>query len=101
MAYARGMELPPVASAGAGSGLVATGSAIRRQQARFDQDAQRTVADSLASSDAGSATSVSGQLTSDVVGLRTDSIVNSILYSVFRAQAEQQREAADLVKPRD
>jgi len=36
-----------------------------------------------------------------VVGLKTDSIVNSILFSVFKAQADQSKQLADLVTPRD
>ncbi len=88
------MTLPPVAL-----GLAATGNAIQRQQASFDAKAEQTVADSLAAADPEIA-SDSSQLTGDLVGLKTDSIINSILYSVFRAQADQQREAADLLKPR-
>ena len=80
-------------------GLSATGAAIQRNLARFDARAERTVADSLAAADPESPAD-SGQLTGDLVGLKTDSIVNSILFSVFRAQAEQSREAADLLKPR-
>lgn len=87
------MELPSVAM-----GLSGTGSAISRQLARFDQRAEQTVADSLAAADP--AAGDSGQLAGDLVGMQTDRIVNSILFSVFRAQAEQQREAADLVRPR-
>lgn len=85
--------------AAASLGLIATGSAIQRQQARFDEQAGQTVADSLAAADP-QAAGDGGQLASDLVGLKTDSVVNSILYSVFRAQADQQREAADLLKPR-
>lgn len=81
------------------AGLTATADAIRRQQVRFDERAEKTVADSLALADPDSAGDA-GALTADVVGMQTDSIVNSILYGIFRAQAEQQREAADLVKPR-
>ncbi len=92
--YDRTMELPPVAL-----GLNATGNAIRKQMERFDQRSEQTVADSLAAADPDSAGD-SGQLTADLVGLKTDSIVNSILFSVFRAQAEQSREAADLLKPK-
>ncbi len=88
------MEIPPIAL-----GLSATGSAIQRQQARFDTQAEQIVSDTLAASDP-AAGGDSGQLTSDIVGLKTDSVVNSILFSVFRAQAEQQRETADLLKPR-
>ena len=88
------MELPPVAL-----GLQATGTAIQRAQTRFDERAAQTVADSLAAADP-EAGGDSDQLAGDLVGMKTDSIVNSILFSVFRAQAEQQREAADLVRPR-
>jgi hypothetical protein len=84
-------------TASIGLGLNATGAAIRKQQAAFDQQAEQTVADSLAAADPTSA-SDSSDLVGDVVGLKTDQIVNSILYSVFRAQADQQREAADLLK---
>ncbi len=94
MAYTRVMEIPPVAL-----GLSATGNAIRRQQASFDQRAEQTVADSLAAADPASAGD-SSQLTRDLVGMKTDSVVNSILFSVFRAQADQQREVADLLKLR-
>lgn len=93
-AYDDGMEIPSVAL-----GLSATGSAISRQMARFDQRAEQTVAASLAAADP-AAGGDSGELASNLVGMKTDSIVNSILFSVFRAQAEQQREAADLIKPR-
>jgi hypothetical protein len=88
------MEIPPIAL-----GLTATGNAIQRQQARFDQQASQTVADSLGTAGPQTAGD-SGQLASDLAGLKTDSVVNSILYGVFRAQADQQREAADLLKPR-
>lgn len=81
------------------AGLQATGAAIGRQMRAFDEQAERTVADSLAAADPD--TPVDGAaLATDLVGLKTDQIVNSILFSVFRAQAEQQREAADLVRPR-
>lgn len=83
-----------------GLGLQATGAAIRTQQQAFDAQAEKTVADSLAAADPDTPTD-SAALTSDLVGMKTDQIVNSILFSVFRAQAEQQREAADLVKPRE
>jgi len=89
------MELPPVAL-----GLQATGTAIQRAQTRFDERAAQTVADSLAAADPDTPTD-SAQLTSDVVGLKTDSIVNSILFSVFKAQADQSKQLADLVTPRD
>lgn len=95
MAYDDTMEPSAV-----GLGLNATGNAIQRQMRHFDDQAERTVADSLAASDPES-TVDSAQLTGDLVGLKTDSIVNSILFSVFRAQAEQSREAADLLKPRN
>ena len=81
------------------SGLVSTGAAISRQQQRFDERAEQTVADSLRAADP-EAAGDSGQLTTDLVGLVADRAVNSVLYIVFRAQAEQQREAADLIKPR-
>ena len=88
------MNLPPVAL-----GLSATGNAIQRQLARFDDRAEQTVADSLAAADPATAAD-SAQLTGDIVALNTDNVVNSILFSVFRAQAEQSREAADLLKPK-
>lgn len=83
-----------------GLGLQATGAAIRKQQQAFDEQAGKTVADSLAAADPDTPTD-GAALTSDLVGMKTDQIVNSILFSVFRAQAEQQREAADLVRPRE
>lgn len=83
---------------GNGLGLQATGAAIRKQLQAFDERAEKTVADSLAAADPDTPTD-SSQLTRDLVGLKSDQIVNSILFSVFRAQAEQQREAADMVKP--
>jgi hypothetical protein len=89
------MELAPIAR-----GLQATGTAIQRAQTRFDERAAQTVADSLAAADPDTPTD-SAQLTSDVVGLKTDSIVNSILFSVFKAQADQSKQLADLVTPRD
>lgn len=88
-----------ISSATSGLGLNATANAIRSQQQAFDQRAEQTVADSLAASDPDTATD-SSALTQDLVGMKTDQVVNSILYSVFRAQADQQREAADLLKPR-
>lgn len=91
------MDIRTIAS-GSG-GLQATGAAIRRQQQAFDERAEQTVADSLAAADPDTPTD-SSVLATDLVGLKSDQIVNSILFSVFRAQAEQQRETADLVKPR-
>lgn len=90
------MSIPPIVSGSAG--LQATGQAIRRGQQAFDERAERIVAETAAMSDPATAGD-SAALTGEVVGLQTDRVVNSILFAVFRAQAEQQREAADLVRP--
>jgi hypothetical protein len=95
------MSIPPIVSGTAGyrgaAGLAATGQAIRRGQEAFDARADRIVAETAALADPESAAD-SAALTGEVVGLQTDRVVNSILFAVFRAQAEQQREAADLVR---
>lgn len=88
-----------ISSISSGLGLQATGNAIRKQQQAFDAQAEQTVADSLAAANPDTPTD-SSALTNDLVGMKSDQIVNSILFSVFRAQAEQQREAADLLKPK-
>ncbi|GDY11418.1 hypothetical protein LBMAG53_02950 [Planctomycetota bacterium] len=90
-------------------GISSTAAAIQRNQARFDTRAEQVVADAealssgpapaaatAASADPASGT---GDLTSDVVGLHSDSMVNSVLYSVFKKQLEQQRSLIDLIDP--
>lgn len=83
-------------------GLAGTGAAISRQLAQSDERAVRTVADTLAAADPDPAVAgeAAGRLPGDLVGLQSNRIVNAILFNVFRAQAEQQREAADLIRPR-
>ncbi len=89
-------------------GIPSTAAAIQRNQARFDTRAEQVVADAAALSagptaDAAAsndpATGGSGDLTSDVVGLNSDSMVNSVLYSVFKKQLEQQQSLIELIDP--
>ena len=87
-------------------GIPSTAAAIQRNQARFDTRAEQVVADAAALStgptaDAAAASNnpATGDLASDVVGLKSDSLVNSVLYSVFRKQLEQQQSLVELVDP--
>lgn len=89
------MDIPAIST-----GLAGTAAAIQRGQKSFDDRAQQVTADSLAMADPGPDQGSSGDLAGDVVGLQADAISNSILYKVFQRQAEQQREAADLLRPK-
>ena len=74
-----------------GGGLAATGSSIAKAQERFDRAAERVAKGTL--DDGGSA-----PLVEDVVDVKSQSLVNQLLYSVFARQADQQKQAADLLK---
>jgi hypothetical protein len=74
-----------------GGGLAATGSSIAQTQARFDRAAERVANGTL--DDGGSA-----PLVEEVVDVKSESLVNQMLYSVFARQADQQKQAADLFR---
>jgi hypothetical protein len=76
---------------GAGSGLAATGNSIAKAQERMDRAAERVANGTL--DDGGSA-----PLVEAVVDVKSESLVNQMLYSVFARQADQQKQAADLLK---
>ena len=74
-----------------GGGLAATSSSIAKAQERFDRAAERAANGTL--DDGGSA-----PLVEDLADVKTESLVNQMLYSVFARQADQQKQAADLLK---
>lgn len=92
-----------------GTGIAATAAAIQRGQQRFDSDAAQVVAAAQdlggadPSADGAAATAVDAPATSDLtgslVGLNADAFVNRVLFAVYRKQAEQQSQAADLIRP--
>jgi hypothetical protein len=83
------MEIP--------SGLPATVAAIQRGQARFDRAAEQVVADATSLADPAAASD--GDTARSLVGMDQESLINGILYGVFRRQQDQQSALVDLVKP--
>lgn len=80
-----------------GSGLFNTAQAIRAGQTRYDDAAAQVVADTMsATSDAPSS---SDSLPADFVGMQVDSIMNNVLYSLFRRQSQQQQDLLKIISP--
>lgn len=86
-------SLPGVSS---GNGLARTAAAISTAQNRFDDAASQVVADTMADSEAAPASS---DLPGDLVSMKTESITNSILYTLFRRQSEQQQDLLSTITP--
>lgn len=83
------------------SGLATSAAAILRGQARFDSKAQDVVrAAEAASSSSDSASPDSPELVTSMVGMRQESLINSMLYATYKKQVEQQQDLIDIAKPR-
>lgn len=86
-------SLPGVSS---GNSLARTAAAISTAQSRFDDAASQVVADTMSDSAADPSTSA---VTGDLVAMKSESITNSILYTLFRRQSEQQQDMLKAVTP--
>lgn len=80
-----------------GSGLFNTAQAIRAGQVRYDDAAAQVVADTMTT--ASEAPTSSDALPADLVGMQVDSIMNNILYGLFRRQSEQQQDLLNILPP--
>ena len=70
---------------------------VRADQDRFAKAAERVVESVASESDAPEG----GDLAGAMVDMASESIVNQVLFSVFRAQSDQQREVASLLDHRE
>jgi hypothetical protein len=86
-------SLPGISGA---SSLARTAAAINTAQDRFDEAASRVVADTMADSAEDPATS---DLPGDLVTMKTESITNSILFTLFCRQSEQQQDMLNAITP--
>lgn len=93
-----------------GGGLTATGAAIVRGQARFDDSAQRVVAeaerlsastppaDEQAPGSPTPAADQGGGLAGALVGMQADAVSNRMLFAAYERQQAQQRDLLDMFK---
>ncbi|MEK7412181.1 MAG: hypothetical protein AAB263_02555 [Planctomycetota bacterium] len=83
----------------ASSGLANTAAAILRGQVRFDAKAQQVVDSAEAASEPSStATASSPELVTSMVGMKQESLINSMLYTTFKQQQDQQKSLNDMIK---
>lgn len=82
-----------------GSGLLNTAQAIRAGQTRYDDAAAQVVADTMSATS--EAPSSSDSLPADLVSMQADSIMNSVLYGLFRRQSQQQQDLLQMIPPTD
>lgn len=79
-----------------GNPLARTAAAISTAQSRFDAAASQVVADTMTDADSAPASS---DLVGDLVSMKTEQITNSILYTLFRRQSEQQQDMLKAITP--
>jgi hypothetical protein len=90
------MNVSSLPSVSGGNPLARTAAAISTAQSRFDDAASQVVADTMTDADAAPA---SGDLAGDLVSMKSEQITNSILYSLFRRQSEQQQDMLKAITP--
>ena len=82
------------------SGLANTAAAILRGQTRFDAKAQQVVDSAEAASNpSGTTATDSPELVTSLVGMKQESLINSMLYASYKKQQEQQQSLVDMVDP--
>jgi hypothetical protein len=92
------MNVSSLPSVSGGNSLARTAAAISTAQNRFDEAASQVVADTMTDSAADPSTS---DLPGDLVAMNTESITNSILYTLFRRQSDQQQDMLQAIAPRN
>lgn len=73
---------------------------LRKAQDRFDAASARVVEAAAGSEDPAPTDEAGSDLVSSVVGMKEESVVNQMLFGVFKAQARQQEEVAALLDHR-
>jgi hypothetical protein len=90
------MNVSSLPSVSGGNSLARTATAISAALNRFDDAATQVVADTM--TDANSVPA-SGNLAGDLVSMKTEQITNSILYTLFQRQSEQQQDMLKAITP--
>lgn len=80
-----------------GSGLFNAAQAIRAGQTRYDDAAAQVITDTMSATS--EAPSSLDSLPADVVGMQVDSIMNNVLYGLFRRQSQQQQDLLKIISP--
>jgi len=90
------MNVTSLPGVSGGNSLARTAAAISTAQGRFDDAASQVVADTMTDANAAPASS---DLAGDVVLMKTEQITNSILYTLFQRQSEQQQDMLKAITP--
>ena len=81
-----------ISAVGSSGGLQAASAAIGASQARFEQAVENVVGDTLAGE-------LGAPLVEDAVALKTEAVVNEIMFKVFAKQVEQQKSLINIISP--